>query len=248
MTIEQTERTELLLGKEQLERIKNSHVLVVGVGGVGGFALEMLARSGVETFTIVDADRISLSNCNRQILALPSNVGELKAEVAKQRVLSINPTAKVTVIAHYLEEADARPLVEQGNFDFVLDCIDTVIPKCALIEACVRLKVPFISSMGAGAKTDPTRIKIADISKTEYCSLARVVRRKLAEKKIKKGVPVVYSSEVPIATAVKKGSSEKGKGTTVGTISYLPNLFGGYMVAYTLEKLATNKKITSASK
>lgn len=237
MRQEQLERTSLLLGEEHLQRIQKAHLLVVGLGGVGGMTIEMLARAGVNRFTLVDGDRTSLSNTNRQLLAFRDNVGELKTDEAKKRILRINPEAEVTLLSHFITEEDVTSLLSSSSFDFVLDCIDTVAPKVALLSECYTRKIPLISSMGAGAKLDPSRVKIADISKTNYCSLARVVRRKLKLQGIKKGIPVVYSSEEPLRKAVLTGSLERGKNTTVGTISYLPNLFGCFMAAYVLNRL-----------
>lgn len=236
MKNENTSRTELLLGSEKIECLAKAHLLIVGLGGVGGMVLEMLARSGIGAFTLVDGDCISPSNINRQILANTANIGAGKVEEARKRVSLINPEARINVIHQFVEEDHINSLFSE-SFDFVIDCIDTVRPKCALIQETLRRKIPIISSMGAGAKIDPSRIKIADISKTQNCSLARVVRRALSAKGIKKGVPVVYSTESPIATAVQKGSLEKGKNTTVGTISYLPNIFGCFMAAYVIEHL-----------
>lgn len=237
MIQEQLERTSLLLGEEHLQRIQKAHLLVVGLGGVGGMTIEMLARAGVNRFTLVDGDRTSLSNTNRQLLAFRDNVGELKTDEAKKRILRINPEAEVTLLSHFITEEDVTSLLSSSSFDFVLDCIDTVASKVALLSECYTRKIPLISSMGAGAKLDPSRVKIADISKTNYCSLARVVRRKLKLQGIKKGIPVVYSSEEPLRKAVLTGSLERGKNTTVGTISYLPNLFGCFMAAYVLNRL-----------
>lgn len=237
MNQEQNQRTALLLGQKKINRLRDSHILIVGLGGVGGMAMEMLARSGVGYFTLVDGDKVSGSNVNRQILAFSDNVGNTKVEEAKKRILRINPDAKVEVNATYLEAEDIPFLFEEKSYHFVLDCIDTVAPKVALLAECYKRKIPVISSMGAGAKLDPSRIKISDISKTSYCSLARVVRRGLKTQGIKKGIPVVYSSEEAIKSAVELGSQDKGKRTTVGTISYLPNLFGCFVAAYALENL-----------
>lgn len=237
MTKEQYTRSELLLGSSKVSSIQSSHILVVGLGGVGGMALEMLARSGVGHFTLVDGDCIALSNTNRQLLATTENTGRLKTEVAYERLKSINPDVTVELFSHFIEGEKVQTLFEDRSYSFVVDCIDTVEPKCLLIEQALARRIPIVSAMGAGAKLDPTRIRIADISKTEHCSLARVVRRRLAKVGIKKGLPVVFSTEPPIASAVRSGSSERGKGATVGTISYLPNLFGAYMAAYVIERL-----------
>lgn len=237
MKTEQIERTSLLVGEAKLNKIHETKLLVVGLGGVGGMAVEMLARAGVMHFTLIDGDRISLSNTNRQILAFTDNVGELKTEEAKKRILRINPDAEVKLLSQFIDEEDVQTLFTESSFHFVLDCIDTVAPKVALLATCYARRIPIISSMGAGAKQDPTRVKLSDISKTSYCSLARVVRRKLKQQGIKKGIPVVYSTEEPKREAVLIGSEERGKNTTVGTISYLPNLFGCFMAAFVLDRI-----------
>lgn len=237
MKEEQLSRTRLLLGDDKLERLRHCHVLVVGLGGVGGMAVEMLARAGIEHFTLVDGDKVALSNTNRQVIAFADNVGVSKTEAIASLLRRINPGVVLDLLPQYLAEEDIAPLLDRKEYAFVLDCIDTVGPKCMLLAECRQRKLPIISAMGAGAKTDPSRIKIGDISKTQYCSLARVVRRRLATMGIKKGIPVVFSTEEPHAKAVLKGSPERGKGSTVGSISYLPNMFGCFMAAYVLERL-----------
>lgn len=237
MHTQQTERTALLLGEERVKALAEKHVLVVGLGGVGGIAVEMLARAGVGRFTLVDGDKVSISNTNRQVIAFMDNIGTPKVDAMAHVLRRINPDIALTCYNQYLEEYDIAPLLERDNYDFVLDCIDTVAPKCALLAACRERKIAVVSSMGAGAKSDPSRIKVDDISKTSYCLLARVVRRRLKEMGIKKGIPTIFSTEEARKEAVRRGSQERGKGSTVGTVSYMPNLFGCHMAAYVLEHL-----------
>ena len=154
MTTEWTERTELLLGADKMERLKKAHILIVGTGGVGAYAAEMLARAGVGKLTLLDADKVQLSNLNRQVIALHSTLDEDKVRVLERRLKDVNPDLNVTARAEFLEEGSVKTLLTENKFDFVVDAIDTIAPKCALIMEAMRLKVPIVSSMGAGAKTD----------------------------------------------------------------------------------------------
>lgn len=228
-------RTELLLENERIEKLKNSHVLVVGLGGVGGIASEMICRAGVGTMTIVDADIVAPSNINRQLAALQSTIGKPKAEVLGARLRDINPEIKLTVINEYLEEDKAENLLQ--NVDFVVDAIDTISPKVSLIKTCLDKKIQIISSMGSGAKTDPTKVQITDISKTLNCPLARTVRQRLSKLGIKKGLPVVASTELPNKEAVILIDKERNKKSTTGTVSYMPNVFGCFIASYVIRNI-----------
>ena len=220
------ERTELLLGTETYEKLRHAHVLVVGLGGVGAYAAEMIARAGVERMTIVDADVVSPSNINRQLVALHSTVGQPKADVLAARLRDINPAIELTVIAEYIrDEATDRLLDHEPSYSFVVDAIDTLAPKLALIKYCLDNRIPVVSSMGAGAKYDVTKIRIADISKSFNCPLAFVVRKRLRRMGITKGVKVVFSEELPDKAAFVP-CDEKNKKSNAGTISYLPAVFG----------------------
>ena len=189
-------RTEILLGAEGIEKLENATVAVFGIGGVGGFATEALARSGVGTLELIDHDTVSVSNLNRQIVALHSTVGKYKVDVMRDRILDINPKAHVvTHRCFYLPETAGR--FDFSKYDYVVDCIDTVTGKLQLIEAAKAAGVPVISSMGAGNKLDPTAFQVADISKTSVCPLAKVMRRELKKRNIK-NVKVVYSQEEPV--------------------------------------------------
>ena len=231
------ERTELLLGKAAVERLKNKHVLVVGLGGVGAYAAEMIARSGVGRMTIVDGDTVSISNINRQLPALHSQVGRSKAEVMAERLRDINPDIQLTVVDEFIKDERMVQLLE-NKYDYVVDAIDTLSPKVFLICHSVRLGLKIISSMGSGGKTDPTKLQIADISKTYNCKLARAIRKRLHRKGIDKGVTVVFSTELTDKAAVVEVDDEENKKSTVGTISYMPALFGIFCASKVVRDLA----------
>ena len=214
-------RTENLIGEAAVAKLNKSRVAVFGVGGVGGYGVEALARAGVGELDLIDSDKVSLSNINRQIIALHSTVGRLKTEVAAERVKDINPSAKVHVHnVFYLPETAAD--FDFSRYDYVVDAIDTVSGKIALIEQANAANVPVISAMGAGNKLNATAFEVADISKTSVCPLARVMRRELKKRGIEH-VKVVYSKEEPIPSALK--DAETGK-SVPGSISFVPSVVG----------------------
>lgn len=219
------ERTELLLGEEKLTRLKTANVLVVGLGGVGAYAAEMLCRSGIGRMTIVDSDFVQPSNCNRQLVALHSTIGMPKSTVLAGRLKDINPQLELSVIEKYVRDTFTDELLESERFDYVVDAIDTLAPKVNLIKGCIDRNIPLVSSMGAGAKTDPTLLEIKDISKSHHCPLAQMLRKRLHKVGIRKGFWVVFSPE-----PVREGSmilcEEQNKKSNVGTISYMPAIFG----------------------
>ena len=219
------ERTALLFGQEGLARLESSSVLIVGVGGVGGAAAEMLARSSVGHIILVDADVVEASNINRQLPALHSTVGRGKCETVAARIRDINPAAAVDIIPEYICEENIDTLLGGIRPDFVVDAIDTLSPKIALIQWCLRNGFPLVSSMGSGAKTDATRVRLADISKTRECPLAHQLRKRLHRLGITEGFLAVYSEEKPDRQAVvlEEGRNKK---SNVGTVSYLPAVFG----------------------
>lgn len=219
------ERTELLLGAEKLTMLRQAHVLVVGLGGVGAYAAEMIARAGVGRMTIADADTVGETNINRQLLALHSTIGRPKAEVLAERLRDINPEIELTVVNRYIKDEETYTLLDAANYDYVVDCIDTLSPKLALIAAALERKMPLVSSMGAGAKTDPTQLEIKDISKTHHCPLAHMLRKRLHKIGIYKGFRAVFSPE-PIREGAMIIAEEQNKKSQVGTISYIPALFG----------------------
>ena len=220
------ERTSMLLGEETLARFAASKVMVVGLGGVGAYAAEMLCRAGVGNMVILDSDTVSVTNRNRQLIALESTIGQLKTEVVAQRLRDINPAVNLTVIPEYIEESNLEEIFRMaGELDYVVDAIDTLAPKISLIKYCVEHKIPHVSAMGAGAKLDATKIRIADISKSYNCPLAYILRKKLRKEGISKGFKVVFSEELPDRDAIVP-MEERNKKSQVGTISYLPAVFG----------------------
>ncbi len=231
------ERTGILLGQDGVKEMQNKNVLVVGLGGVGSYAAELIARAGVGKMTIIDGDKVNASNRNRQLPALISTDNCYKAEVVAARLLDINDALNLTVIADFMDESKFEELIQQG-FDYVVDAIDTLAPKVALIKAAYDTKTPIISSMGAGGKFDPLQITIADISKSKYCNLARSVRKRLHKLNIKKGVKVVFSTEQVPKEYIIETQGERNKKTTVGTISYLPAIFGCFAAAVVIKELA----------
>ncbi len=219
------ERTALLLGEEKLDMLRRAHVLVVGVGGVGAYAAEMIARAGVGSMTIADADTVSASNINRQLIALHSTVGRPKAAVMAERLRDINPELRLTAVERYIKDDETYALLDAAKYDYVVDAIDTLSPKLALILATLERGVPLVSSMGAGAKTDPTQLEIADISKTHHCPLAHMLRKRLHKAGVRRGFQAVFSPE-PIREGAMIVCEEQNKKSNVGTISYMPALFG----------------------
>ena len=219
------ERAVLLFKEEGMHKLTHANVLVVGLGGVGSFAAEFLARAGVGCMTIVDGDTVDITNINRQLPALHSTVGEPKVKIVGDRLLDINPELKLTRIQEFLSPERAFELVTP-EFDYVLDCIDSVTPKLNLIIACKRKKVKVISNMGAGGKYNAENVKVRDISKTEYCPLAKNVRKRLKAEGISKGVKVVYSDERPDYTSIKTTDGTNFKKSFYGTNSWMPALFG----------------------
>lgn len=231
------ERTTLLIGNESIEKLSKKHVLVVGLGGVGAYSAEMIARAGIGHMTIVDGDVVNETNINRQLLALHSQIGRSKAEIMAERLRDINPDIDLTVIDEFIKDERMRQLLD-NKYDYVVDAIDTVSPKVFLICHCVELGHKIISCMGAGGRVDPTKLQIADISKTYNCKLAKTIRKRLHRKGIDKGVNVVFSSELVDKSAVIEVDDEENKKSTVGTISYMPALFGIYCASKVIRDLA----------
>ena len=219
------ERTELLLGEEKLNILKNANVLVVGVGGVGAYAAEMIARAGVGRMTIADADKVSPSNINRQLVALHSTVGREKCDILAERLRDINPNIELTTVNRFIKDSETDALLDSDKFDYVVDAIDTLSPKLALIKGALDRGIPLVSSMGAGAKTDPTLMEIKDIAKTHHCPLAHMLRKRLHKIGIKRGFWAVFSPE-PVREGAMILCEEQNKKSNVGTISYIPALFG----------------------
>jgi len=219
------ERAELLFKPEGLEKLKKANVLIVGMGGVGSFAAEFVARAGVGKMTIVDGDVVDITNINRQLPALHTTVGMPKVQLMAERIKDINPEIELTVVQEFLSPERASEIVT-NDFDYVMDCIDSVTPKLNLIIAAKRKKVKIISNMGAGGKFEASKVCVKDISKTEYCPLAKNVRKRLKAEGISRGVKVVYSFERPDYSSVKKTDGSNFKKSFYGTNSWMPALFG----------------------
>lgn len=235
-------RTELLLKEEGIRKLAQAHVLVVGLGGVGSFAAEFLVRAGIGRMTIVDGDTVDVSNINRQLPALHSTIGENKAEVVAQRLLDINPELRLTTIVEFLTPEKVVGLLDMERYDYILDCIDSVSPKLMLIKESKKRKIKIISCMGAGGKTDPSKIMVKDISKTYNCYLAKQVRKRLKrESNLQKGFKCVFSSELQQEDSLKMTDGTSFKRSFYGTVSFMPAAFGLHAAAevinYLLKKI-----------
>lgn len=231
------QRTRLLLGEEKMERLQQAHVLVVGLGGVGAYAAEMICRAGVGRMTIVDADTVQPTNINRQLPALHSTMGREKAEVLAARFKDINPDIQLTVLPVFLKDDNISELLDAARYDFVVDAIDTLAPKCYLIAEALKRHIKIVSSMGAGAKSDITQIRFADIWDTYHCGLSKAVRKRLQKLGIKRKLPVVFSTEQADPKAVLLTEDEQNKKSTCGTVSYMPAVFGCYLAEYVIKRL-----------
>ena len=214
--LNQFSRTELLIGKEGIEKLQNSKVAVFGVGGVGSFVVEGLVRAGIENFMLVDKDTVDITNLNRQIIATRKTVGKPKVEVAKERILEINPNAKVEIYQQFFMP-DSEKILD-NTVDYIVDAVDTVTAKIELVVRANKLNIPIISSMGTGNKLDPTRFEVTDIYKTSVCPLAKVMRKELRTRGIEK-LKVIYSKEEPIKT-------NNASNQTPASISFVPSVAG----------------------
>ncbi len=219
------ERTAMLVGENMLEHFRNSTVAVIGVGGVGGYAAEMVVRAGIGRLVILDSDDVSVTNKNRQLLALDSTVGRPKCDVLAERLYDINPELDLIIIKEYLEAEKAGEVLGGYKIDFLVDAIDTLSPKLHLIKYCMDNGIPLVSSMGAGAKFDATAVRLTDVSKSFNCPLAYIVRKRLRHMGIKKGFKVVFSEELPDKDSIVP-CEDRNKKSQVGTISYIPAVFG----------------------
>ena len=230
-------RTALLIGKEQAEKLEKSHVLIVVLGGVGAYAAELLCRAGIGRMTLVDADVIQESNLNRQLPALHSTMGKAKADVVAARLQDINPEIAIEVRQEFIRDELIEQLLDAAQYDFVVDAIDSISPKAFLLYHAYQRSIPIISSMGAGAKMDPSAVKIADLSKSTTCALARVIRKRLKGLGVTQGIPVVFSTELPLKEAVIEIDNEACKRSTTGTISYMPSIFGCFLASHVIKHL-----------
>lgn len=230
-------RTNILLGEVNLNKLAGKHILIAGVGGVGGYVAEAIARAGVGKITLIDNDVVDITNLNRQLISTLDNVGEFKVTEFAKRILAINPDVELITQAVFIEQNNLAELLVDRP-DYVIDCIDTIESKLALLVYCLQQKIKVVSSMGAGNRIDVTKAKLADISKTQVCALARNIRLRLRELGIHKGITVVYSEEAPFS---KPLPSPTGRGRpTNGTISYLPALFGIMLAGKVLQELIIN--------
>ncbi len=237
MNTDWLERTELLIHEEGITKLQQAHLLVVGLGGVGSFAAEFLARAGVGKLTIVDGDTVDVTNINRQLPALRSTVGQPKVELVAQRLLDINPELDLTPLQQFLLPEDMENLLENNTFDYILDCIDSVSPKLHLIQTAKKRKIKIVSCMGAGGKTDPAKVMVRDIHKTHNCHLARQIRKRLKKENIHKGFRCVFSTEIQDESSLKLTDGSNFKKSFYGTISYIPALFGLYAAAEVINYL-----------
>ncbi len=233
------ERTELLLGPAALERLQNAHVLVAGLGGVGGYAAEAICRAGVGEMTIVDNDRVTPSNRNRQLLALNSTEGNDKTGLMATRLHDINPALKLHPYSVYLKD-EQIPEILQQHYDYVIDAIDTLSPKIFFIKHCMEKKLPLVSSMGAGGRMDPSQVRVGDVSESFGCPFAQVVRKKIHGWGIRSGFQVVFSPEKVIKGSVVVTDDAPNKKSTVGTISYMPAIFGLTAASVVIRAVAAN--------
>lgn len=229
-------RTELIMGPEKLEKLRNSHVLVAGLGGVGGIAAEMLVRAGIGHITLADNDTVHSSNRNRQIIALSSTENLYKADAWQKRLLDINPDLQLTVSKEYLIR-EAIPAILQTPYDYVVDAIDTLSPKLYLIIRSLQHGYRLVSSMGAGGKFDPSLVRVSDIADSYQCRLAHYIRKNLHKKGIYSGFKVVFSTEVVPPETIALTPDDINKKSVVGTVSYMPNVFGCFLASVVIRDL-----------
>jgi tRNA threonylcarbamoyladenosine dehydratase len=230
-------RTELLIGKEALQKLAQSHIMIVGLGGVGSFAAEFIARSGVGKMTIIDGDVVDKTNRNRQLVALATNHGIAKAQIMKERLLAINPELELSVVQQFINPEMVQTLLAT-NPNYIIDAIDSITPKLTFMSLAFEKKLPMICSMGAGGKMDATQLKVVDISKTYNCPFAQQVRKSLNNKHhIKKGIKVVFSAETPAKESLILTDGSNFKKSAYGTISYLPAMFGAVCASVAIQDL-----------
>lgn len=233
-------RTELLVGAANITKLNNAHILVIGLGGVGSVAAEMICRAGVGTMTIADGDIVQSSNRNRQLPALSSTVGSKKASIMAHRLKDINPEIKLHIVDEYLTDQATIDLLHAAKYDYVIDAIDTLSPKVYLIYHAMQLGLKLVSSMGAAGKFDSEQVKIVDISKTFNCNFAHDIRKRLRRLGINQGFKVVFSPELVDKATIQVVANEKNKKSVVGTISYLPPIFGCFCASVVIRELLEN--------
>jgi tRNA A37 threonylcarbamoyladenosine dehydratase len=231
------ERTELLIGKDKLNTLSNSHVLIAGLGGVGAMTAEMICRAGIGNITIIDSDKIQTSNRNRQIPALVSTEGKYKTDVVSERLLDINPDLKLITINKYLKDEEIPNILTAQKFDYVVDAIDTLSPKVYFIYHALKLDLKLVSSLGTGRKFDPEMVKVVDISETYNCKLGYYLRKRLHKLEIFSNFKVVFSPEDVNIGSVELIANERNKKSRVGTISYMPAVFGCHAASVVIRDL-----------
>lgn len=237
------ERTELIVGAEKIEKLKNAHVLIVGLGGIGSFAGEFIARAGIGTITLIDGDAFDPTNKNRQLTALDSTIGRNKAVVLAERIRDINPEVKLNVVEEFVIPERVWQLLEEYKPDYVMDCIDSVTPKLTWLIACKRLKIKIISHLGAGGKIDPSKVQVSKLDKTYNCKLAAHLKKRLKREKVHFGsIKAVFSSELQIRSSLKLTDGSNFKKSFYGTMSYMPALFGLMGAAEVIRYLSKEKK------
>lgn len=236
------ERTQLLVGKKGIEKLANADVLIVGLGGVGSYAAEAIARAGVGNLTIVDGDKVDPTNRNRQLQALSSTHGLSKALLMEQRIKDINPNINLTTIGEF-QNPDMMKEILQKKYTYIIDAIDSISPKLQLLQHAYYNNRRVISSMGAGGKMDPTKLQVADISKTDICPLAQYVRKRLRYLGIYKGIKCVYSTELPAKFSIMRTDGTNFKKSAYGTISYLPAVFGFTCASVVIRDITEWKEI-----
>lgn len=229
-------RTSLLIGEEALKRLSEKHVLIVGMGGVGSFAAEFVARAGIGKMTIIDGDIIDTTNRNRQLPALHSTIGQSKAAVMATRLLDINPELELTTISNFIDPDKVEQCLATTP-DFIIDAIDSITPKVQFLVQAYAHQLPIVSSMGAGAKLDPTQLKVVDISKTYNCPFAQQIRKNLKSHGIYKGITTVFSPEEIIKESLMHTDGKNYKKSAYGTISYMPATFGAVVASVAIRKL-----------
>ncbi len=230
---DQYDRTRLLVGDDGMARLQQAHVLIAGVGGVGSFTAEALARSGVGTLTLLDNDTVDITNLNRQIHAIQQTVGHSKVQVMAERIAAIDPAITVYPIDAFLLDDNIEAVLGDSRYDYIIDAVDTVTAKLALILYARAREIPVISSMGTANKLDATKFEVVDISKTHTCPLARVMRKALRDRGIASGVDVLYSTAQP----VYRPTAEEGKKPVPGSISYVPSVAGLLLAGYVIQQL-----------
>ena len=235
-------RTELVLGREAMLKLRQSRVIVIGLGGVGSFAAELIARGGVGHMTLVDGDTVDPSNRNRQLPALATTHGQYKADLMAERIKAINPEIELHIVKKFLQPEDVLQLLEEQPYDYLVEAIDSVTPKLTVIKAAYEKRIPFVSSMGAGGKLDPTKVQIAKIEKSYNCPLAHLVRKRLRKMGIRKGFKVVFSPELPIKESLMHTDGSNFKRSAYGTMSYLPAVFGCCCASVVLRDLVEGQE------